>query len=132
MVAGGIMLGLAGIIMLMIVLALVAQNHAFKDAKQVTGTVTYKRRHRMKSGTSYELTLAYEVEGTAYKRPVNVSMNEFDSIPVGGTYEVLYRLAKPKKILRPKDTDPKNVQVVLIIAVVLTVVGVALFLIGRA
>lgn len=132
MVAGGIMLGLAGIIMLVIVLALIAQNHAFKDAKRVTGTVTYKRSHRMKNGTSYELTLAYEVEGTAYKRPVNVSMNEYDSIPVGGAYEVLYRPDKPKKILRSKDTDPKNVRVVLIVAVVLTVAGAALFLIGRA
>lgn len=131
MIGFGLVLALAGVILLIAGAAQALQNRAFRDAQMVTGTVINKRSKQMKNGRAYLLKLSYSVDDIAYERELGVSKTEYDGIELGQPYEVQYRPDKPKKILRREDTAPKNAKVILILGTVLLVVGVAMLFIIR-
>ena len=132
MIAFGFALLLAGIIMLICALAQYGQIRSYAaGSESVVGAVTYKRSRQRKNGISYELTVAYTVNGVAYKRDVGAGVREWDAIAVGQPLKLIYKLDDPKKAVRPAALNPQNARIILIIGVVLTVAGVVIFMIGN-
>ena len=132
MTAVGIMLGFAGIIVLIAGLAQGAQNRTYAACSEtVKGTVTRKQSRNVKNGKSHELTVSYTVGGIAYEKVVGALLSEYNQIAVGDAIDLRYKPSDPKKAVRPGQLQPKNARVVLIVGAVLLVAGVALFFIGQ-
>lgn len=132
MTAFGIMLGFAGIIVLIAGLAQAAQNRSYAACSEAaTGTVMRKRSRYVKNGVSHELTVSYTVGGIAYEKVVGALLSEYEQIAVGDAIDLRYKPDNPKRAVRPEQLQPKNVRIVLIVGAVLLAAGVALYFIGQ-
>ena len=132
MIASGIMLGLAGIIMLICAAVLGLKKRTFSSCSEhVTAQVAEKHKRRGKNGVIYELRVAYRVDGNDYKKYLRTTGEEFNRLTEGDPLELLYKPQNPKNVLRPDAMDSRSIRVVLLIGAGLTVIGAALFFIGQ-
>ena len=132
MTAWGVVFGLAGIIMFIITAFQAARVRFFtNDSEEVAAKVTKKYTHRRKNGRSFELTLEYSVDGTQYKKMLEVNSNTFSGSIEGAPITILYKPNNPKRIAVPSEINARNIRILLIVSAALTAIGVALFFIGR-
>lgn len=101
MIPCGIVLLLAGMIMLTAALWLSLKKYSYKGrSARVTGEIIHKyevwdsARHMHR----YELTVAYTVGGNAYQKTVTSLKTEYDGLALGDRFPLLYRLSNPKKL----------------------------------
>ena len=70
----GILLSLAGIILLIAGLAQYAQNRSFTACSEnIAATITRKRKRNVNNSVSYELTASYTVNGSPYEKTVGAT-----------------------------------------------------------
>ena len=132
MIALGILLGLAGIILLICAATLGIKKRSFSACSEpVTASVMEKHKRRGKNGTIYELRVAYKVDGADYQKYLRTTGEEFAQLKEGDPLELLYKPQNPKNVLRPSAMDGPSIRVVLLIGIGLTVAGVVLFLLGQ-
>ena len=125
----GLMLALAGIILLIAALAQAVQNRSYAAcSEKAAATVTHKTSRKTKNGRSYELLVAYEVNEIAYEKWIGVRAEDFNVVNTGDPFEILYKPQNPKHAVSPASIRPRNVRTVLIIGAALTAVGIALFM----
>ncbi len=131
MIIFGIMLILAGVIVLIAAFSQWLQNRSYAACSaSVMATVTRKTSRVTKRGRVYELYVAYTVDGVPYEKWVCSKADEFDGISEGGQVELRYKPRAPKHCVRVWQLSPKAVRALFIVGAVLTVVGVALYLAG--
>lgn len=132
MIKLGIVLALTGIILLIAAAAQAIQNRSYAlSSGDATATVTHKSRIRTKRATRYELTVAYTVDGVDYTRRVGATPAEYNTtLSEGDQIPIKYKPDNPKKAVRSRDLQPKNVRVILITGAALLAVGAVLFLLG--
>ena len=132
MVAMGIMLGLAGVIMLICAAVLGIKKRSFSACSEsVTSEILEKHERHGKNGKNYELKVSYSVDGVEYTKYLRTVPREYNALSECDTLELLYKPRNPKNVLRPDAMDSRSINIVLFIGIGLTAVGVALFLIGK-
>lgn len=133
MTAVGILLILTGAILLICALAQWLQKRSYSACSEnVSATITRMRKRNVKNGVAYELTCAYTVDGTSYEKVIGVTRTEYEALCEGRKYELLYKPADPKRAVRPQNLNPNSTRILLLVGFAVTVVGVVLFLLGRA
>lgn len=133
MIACGIMLILAGMIMLTAALWLSLKKRSYKGrSAMVTGEIIHKTEvvNSVRHMRRYELTVAYTVDGSAYQKTVTSLKSEYDALTLGDRLPLLYRLSNPHKAVRADMFDAKSIRIVWSIAAGMAVIGALLYCIG--
>ncbi len=131
MIAFGIMLLMAGVIVLIAALAQYLQNRSYAaSSEDATATVTGRRKRHVKNGVAYELRVSYTVDGNSYERTVGATATEYEQILEGQSLALKYKPHNPQKAVRPESLHPRNFRIALIIGLVLTAAGAILYLLG--
>ncbi len=77
----GILLAIAGVIVLIAALAQALQNRSYAAcSEKMQVTVAQKTSRRVKNGRVYELYVNYNVNGIDYERWIGVGADEFNSV----------------------------------------------------
>lgn len=127
----GVMIGLAGIIMLICAAVLALKQRSFRACSEpVTAQVTEKHSRHGKNGKIYELKVAYQVNGIEYQRYLRTAPQLFNSLTEGDPLELLYKPQNPKNVILPDALERGGLRKLLLIGLVMTAVGVAMYLLG--